>query len=127
MRRNVRRLNREIGHHAASLSNPTAVIPLSVPTSYQPRKPYEKKGAAAAAQVPAQVDYLDGDGMLGAQGYEGGENSGASKPRKSALKSAEGGKKKGVRKAVNLAGRYLAVTFPSFRNCCRAQYVAFVP
>jgi hypothetical protein len=125
MRRNVRRLNREIGHHAASLSNPTAVIPLSIPTSYQPRKPYEKKGAAAAAQVPAQVDYLDGDGMLGAQGYEGGENSGASKPRKSALKSAEGGKKKGVRKAVNLAGRHLAVAFPSFRNSCRAQYRPF--
>jgi hypothetical protein len=36
MRRNVRRLNREIGHHAAVLSS-TAVIPLTVPSSYQVR------------------------------------------------------------------------------------------
>ena len=43
MRRNVRRLNREIGHHAASLSNPTAIIPLSVPSSYQPRNLIEKQ------------------------------------------------------------------------------------
>lgn len=55
MRRNVRRLNREIGHHSASLTNPTAVIPLSVPSSYQPRKPYEKKNASAAVDIVDEV------------------------------------------------------------------------
>ena len=114
MRRNVRRLNREIGHHAAALSNPTAVIPLSVPTSYQPRKPYEKKSAisaAVAAQASVNMDYIDSDSMLGANGYETlGENTttgSTTKSKKSSLKSADGTKKKGVRKAVNLAGKYV--------------------
>ena len=57
MRRNVRRLNREIGHHSASLTNPTAVIPLSVPSSYQPRKAYEKKNTSAAVDVIDEVSY----------------------------------------------------------------------
>jgi hypothetical protein len=38
MRRNVRRLNREIGNHGSSLPLSTQVsLPLSLPTSYQPR------------------------------------------------------------------------------------------
>mgnify|MGYP003709812037 CR=1 FL=1 len=103
-------MNREIGHHAASLSNPTAVIPLSVPTSYQPRKPSEKKNAAAAAAaaaVAASIEYTDGDGMLGASGYEGSlSDAVGGKLRKSVSKSGDGPKKKGVRKAVNLAGKH---------------------
>lgn len=113
MRRNVRRLNREIGHHAASLTNPTAVIPLSVPTSYQPRKAYEKKGAAAAAAAAAMaasanLDFVEG-GDGSAQGYDGSDGAGGAKPRKSSLKGADGGKKKGVRKAVNLAGKWTGI------------------
>ncbi len=38
MRRNVRRLNREIGNHGSSLPAQTQVsLPLALPTSYQPR------------------------------------------------------------------------------------------
>ena len=38
MRRNVRRLNREIGNHGSALPVSTQVsLPLSLPTSYQPR------------------------------------------------------------------------------------------
>jgi hypothetical protein len=138
MRRNVRRLNREIGHHAASLSNPTAVIPLSVPTSYQPRKAYEKKSALqnaanAAAAAAASLDYMDGDGMIGAQGFEDGVGgadgtTAGGKPRKSALKAADGTKKKGVRKAVNLAGKFTIhffVRVPAVRiSFLTAQMVA---
>jgi len=94
MRRNVRRLNREIGHHAASLTNPTAVIPLSVPSSYQPRKPYEKKSAAVA--VDALDDAQCGDSV---SSYTN-EGKGGKKAK------AEGAKKKGVRKAVNLSGAF---------------------
>jgi hypothetical protein len=76
MRRNVRRLNREIGHHAASLSNPTAVIPLSVPSSYQPRKQYEKKStataAAAAAAAAAANTASSSSSSLGGAGAGGG-------------------------------------------------------
>jgi hypothetical protein len=115
-------LNREIGHHAASLSNPTAVIPLSVPTSYQPRKAYEKKSSlqnaatAAAAAAAASLDYIDADGMIGAQSFDDGAGgtdgtTAGGKPRKSALKAADGTKKKGVRKAVNLAGKYRLGSF----------------
>ena len=65
MRRNVRRLNREIGHHSASLTNPTAVIPLSVPSSYQPRKAYEKKNTSAAVDVIDEVgDSVDFCGYM---------------------------------------------------------------
>lgn len=43
MRRNVRRLNREIGNHGSSLPVSTQVsLPLTLPTSYQPRS-QEKK------------------------------------------------------------------------------------
>lgn len=43
MRRNVRRLNREIGNHGSSLPVSTQVsLPLTLPTSYQPRS-LEKK------------------------------------------------------------------------------------
>lgn len=43
MRRNVRRLNREIGNHGSSLPVSTQVsLPLALPTSYQPRS-LEKK------------------------------------------------------------------------------------
>jgi len=61
MRRNVRRLNREIGHHSASLTNPTAVIPLSVPSSYQPRKVYEKKNTSAAVDIVDEVCVIFAD------------------------------------------------------------------
>lgn len=38
MRRNVRRLNREIGNHGSALPVSTQVsLPLTLPTSYQPR------------------------------------------------------------------------------------------
>jgi hypothetical protein len=94
------------------------VIPLSVPTSYQPRKAYEKKSALqnaanAAAAAAASLDYMDADGMIGAQGFDDGAGgadgtAGGGKPRKSAMKAADGTKKKGVRKAVNLAGAFFS-------------------
>lgn len=103
MRRNVRRLNREIGHHAASLSNPTAVIPLSIPSSYQPRKAYEKKGAALQhnASAGASLECMDGEAAAMMEGALDGSSK--TNARKSA-KTADGVKKKGVRKAVNLSG-----------------------
>ena len=101
MRRNVRRLNREIGHHAASLSNPTAVIPLSIPSSYQPRKAYEKKSAAQQNAAAAALDCMDSEAAAMMEGALDG--SGKPNARKSA-KTADGAKKKGVRKAVNLSG-----------------------
>lgn len=43
MRRNVRRLNREIGNHGSTMAAATQVsLPLALPTSYQPRTEEKK-------------------------------------------------------------------------------------
>lgn len=73
MRRNVRRLNREIGHHASSLSNYTAVIPLSAPSSYQPRsKASEKRNSTnnmALGYTGSMLDYNDNNSQQTTAAY----------------------------------------------------------
>ncbi len=59
MRRNVRRLNREIGNHGSSLPVSTQVsLPLTLPTSYQPRSQEKKiiNNMKSSAQVAAEPE-----------------------------------------------------------------------
>jgi hypothetical protein len=104
MRRNVRRLNREIGHHAAALSS-TAVIPLTVPSSYQPRKTTDKKALSAGAEDASMgVGGALPPGLSAAVPVEDAHthaHTHKAPVKKSALKqlNADGSvKKKGVRK-----------------------------
>ena len=129
MRRNVRRLNREIGYHSASLSNPTAVIPLSVPSTYQPRKLIDKK--LPPIKQPDDVIHSsnDNNNNNSNNNYQTNNNSIMGRmsaaemavaaivapvttalPRKTSMKQLNSDgtvKKKGIRKAVNLSGQHL--------------------
>lgn len=60
MRRNVRRLNREIGNHGSSLPVSTQVsLPLTLPTSYQPRSQEKKIISNMKSTVQMAPDGID--------------------------------------------------------------------
>lgn len=79
MRRNVRRLNREIGNHGSSMPVSTQVsLPLALPTSYQPRTE-EKKLVNNLKTVVNQQPLSDSEGNEPAMAVkeEGGSPSAA--------------------------------------------------
>jgi len=138
MRRNVRRLNREIGNHSANLPVAAQIsLPLSLPTSYQPRAE-EKHIVNNLLNTHDGDDYQDNDedggnnssGMISSHPVGQGSSplnlsSFEHQPQqqyRSASKQLQNnsGKKK-VRKAVNLSGKFnsaffllIFLIFPSF-------------
>lgn len=124
MRRNVRRLNREIGNTAASLPASTqASLPLALPTSYQPRSQEKKtlvdtvktdKGhsetdssatsSSLPLEDPSQLASQNGGDRLNSTNFMNNNN----------LKQEQKPKKKNVRKAANLSGKFIFLIIFSF-------------
>ncbi len=133
MRRNVRRLNREIGNHGSALPVSTQVsLPFTLPTSYQPRSQEAKiinemktvvgqepnqpfPAYAAPIQPSSPISTSSVSDSLSAQKNSGNDRKRYSPLHSSPLPSSStsaskksndvrsSGKKKSVRKAVNLS------------------------
>lgn len=107
MRRNVRRLNREIGNHGSSLPVSTQVtLPLTLPTSYQPRSQEQKiiDDMKTAVNQPSSTGQSSSSPASGDAGSVNSEE-GSKKPLEIIPEKKISSKKKSARKAVNLSGK----------------------